>query len=80
MFKAHIILDKLGVSDGKLNFLVSKALDCGALGAKLTGGGRGGCMIALVEDIKGANYISNCLLKYGAQNTWISKLGDGLVE
>lgn len=79
MFKAHIILDKLGVSNDKLNFLVSKALDCGALGAKLTGGGRGGCMIALADDRKKANYISQCLLSSGAKNTWINRLGDDLV-
>ncbi len=75
MTKAHIILDRLGVSDDSLNLLVSAAMDNGALGAKLTGGGRGGCMIALASDREQADYISNKLLNSGAQNTWISSLG-----
>lgn len=75
MTKAHIILDRLGVSDDKLNSLVSTALNYGALGAKLTGGGRGGCMIALVMNKEQANYISKKLLSIGAKNTWISRLG-----
>jgi mevalonate kinase len=29
--------------------LIHAAIDAGALGAKLTGGGRGGCMIALTQ-------------------------------
>lgn len=80
MTKAHIILDNLGVSDDKLNTLVSIAMDSGALGAKLTGGGRGGCMIALARNSKEANYISNKLLINGATNTWISRLGDDSLD
>lgn len=80
MTKAHNILDKLGVSDDKLNILVSTAMNSGALGAKLTGGGRGGCMIALAANSKEANFISNKLLDSGAKNTWISRLGDDLID
>lgn len=76
MTKAHFILDKLGVSDDRLNILVSTALDSGALGAKLTGGGRGGCMIALAKNSKEATYISNRLLEKGAEKVWVSRLGD----
>lgn len=75
MSKAHYTLDKLGVSNEKLNRLVSVALDNGALGAKLTGGGRGGCIIALASDEQVANIISNALLEAGAKNTWISNMG-----
>jgi mevalonate kinase len=80
MTKAHIILDKLGVSDDGLNVLVSRALNSGALGAKLTGGGRGGCMIALATNKEEASDISKALLNSGAKNTWISRLGDGLID
>lgn len=80
MTQAHYILDKLGVSDEKLNHLVSVAINNGALGAKLTGGGRGGCMIALASNREQANHISNKLLSSGAKNTWISSLGDDLVD
>lgn len=75
MTKAHYLLDKLGVSNEPLNKLVSTALDNGALGAKLTGGGRGGCIIALAKDEQEANMISNKLLSSGAKNTWISNMG-----
>lgn len=77
MTKAHSILDTIGVSDNKLNHLVSIAMDSGALGAKLTGGGRGGCMIALALTREQALNISDKLLNSGAENTWISSLGDG---
>lgn len=79
MSKAHDLLDKLGVSNGLLNQLVFVALDNGALGAKLTGGGRGGCIIALATDEQQANIISNALLSGGAKNTWISKMGVDLL-
>lgn len=75
MSKAHYLLDQLGVSNELLNQLVSVALDNGALGAKLTGGGRGGCIIALASDKKQAKIISNKLLSSGAKNTWISNMG-----
>jgi mevalonate kinase len=46
----HTLLTQLGVSSPKLNRLVEAAHKAGALGAKLSGGGKGGCMIALVEE------------------------------
>ena len=79
MSKAHSLLDKLGVSNELLNHLVSVALDNGALGAKLTGGGRGGCIIALAKNEEEANFISNKLLSSGAKNTWISNMGVDLL-
>lgn len=79
MSKAHYLLDKLGVSNVMLNQLVSVAEDNGALGAKLTGGGRGGCIIALAKDQQQANIISNELLSSGAKNTWISNMGVDLL-
>jgi mevalonate kinase len=46
----HELLIELGVSSHKLDDLVEAARFAGALGAKLSGAGRGGNMIALVED------------------------------
>ncbi len=43
----HRLLQQIGVSHEKLDFLVDVARKQGALGAKLTGGGGGGCMVAL---------------------------------
>jgi len=43
----HGLLDALGVSTKKLGELVYAARTAGAIGAKLTGAGGGGCMYAL---------------------------------
>ncbi|MCX7690060.1 mevalonate kinase [Thermoflexus sp.] len=45
----HTLLQELGVSSPILDDLVQAAREAGALGAKLTGGGRGGNLIALVS-------------------------------
>ena len=44
---AHADLSAIGVSTDVLDAMVALALDAGALGAKLTGGGGGGSVIAL---------------------------------
>ncbi len=46
----HQLLQQLTVSSAELDTLVEAALEHGAAGAKLSGGGRGGNMIALVTD------------------------------
>jgi len=43
----HGLLEAIGVSSFKINKLVYASREAGALGAKLTGGGGGGCIIAL---------------------------------
>jgi mevalonate kinase len=43
----HALLYGVGVSNESLECLINAARKAGALGAKLTGGGGGGCMIAL---------------------------------
>jgi mevalonate kinase len=48
MWQNHHLLQQLTVSCGELDNLVGAAMEAGALGAKLSGGGRGGNMIALV--------------------------------
>ncbi len=49
MNENQILLEKLEVSLPQLNKLSEAARSAGALGAKLTGGGRGGCILALIE-------------------------------
>lgn len=75
---AHLLLKKLGVSNDALDHLVDEALENGALGAKLTGGGRGGCIIALVKNFKEAEKLSTKLLKANASKTWIHPLGGNI--
>lgn len=76
MNQAHLLLQKLGVSDPSLDNLVSLAQEAGALGAKLTGGGRGGCMIALAGTAEDAHIIAHNLAQAGARQTWIQYLGE----
>lgn len=66
----HKELINIGVSDESLNNLVEIAQNTGALGAKLTGGGMGGCMIALASNLEKAKLISEELVKYGATKSW----------
>jgi len=47
MNKNHELLQQIGVSCNELDMLVDLARDSGALGAKMTGTGRGGYMVAL---------------------------------
>ena len=48
----HQLLQELGVSTPGLDELVNIALQAGALGAKLTGGGGGGSVITLVDEAR----------------------------
>ncbi len=74
MTRAHRILADLGVSTPQLDKLVQTACDYGALGAKLTGGGGGGCVIALADTEDAAERVSAALLAAGACGTWIVDL------
>jgi mevalonate kinase len=48
----HALLYGIGVSDESLEWLINAARKAGALGAKLTGAGGGGCMLALSKNEK----------------------------
>ncbi|SDQ14805.1 mevalonate kinase [Streptococcus equinus] len=74
MTKAHAELQAIGVSIDKADQLVEIALGNGALGAKMSGGGLGGCIIALTETKAQAEKISKALTEGGAVQTWIEKL------
>lgn len=73
MNENHMLLQKLTVSSPQLDKLVQIAQDAGAYGAKLSGGGRGGNMIALIPESKIEN-IKTALLKAGAANVYQTKL------
>lgn len=61
----HEYLKTLTVSSPELDRLVQAAQQAGALGAKLSGGGRGGNMIALVDDAT-RNNVHQALSEAGA--------------
>ncbi|WP_088810119.1 MULTISPECIES: mevalonate kinase [Listeria] len=77
MNKAQNLLEQLTVSDSSLEKLIRVALQNGALGAKLTGGGRGGCMISLVAGAKQAEKVAQALKNAGAAQEWIFTIGEG---
>ncbi|KXT78009.1 Mevalonate kinase [Streptococcus sp. DD13] len=76
MNQAQEELRFLGVSEEHLEKLIAVAHRHGALGAKLTGGGRGGCMIALVRHRKEADRLEKALKEAGAYQTWMQYLGE----
>lgn len=74
MKRNHALLQEMTVSSPELDRLVEAAGRAGARGAKLSGGGRGGNMIALVEpDL--AEAVSKSLKEAGAKNTIITQVG-----
>ena len=76
MNQAHQLLASLTVSNQTLDRLAQAARQAGALGAKLTGGGRGGCLIALAKDKESAEKIARTLLEQGAKQAWCQYLGN----
>lgn len=63
----------LTVSDQSIEELVEIAMKNGAIASKLTGGGRGGCVIALSKDLDTAKKIKKEYEKID-KSVWISKL------
>ena len=72
--KAHLHLKEIGVSSPEADHLVETALNHGALGAKMSGGGLGGCIIALADNLTQAQELAERLEEKGAVQTWIESL------
>lgn len=73
MDQAHDVLAELGLSLPVLDHLTGAARAAGALGAKLTGGGLGGCVIALAGD-QDAERVRSALGHAGAPATWAYRM------
>ncbi len=71
--KNQALLAELGVSSPALEHLLDAANRTGAFGAKLSGGGRGGNIIALIEPEQ-AGIIGDALLAAGAKNVIVTQL------
>lgn len=74
MDEAHALLGELGVGDAALDALVTAARADGAFGAKLTGGGRGGCVLVLADGPEHAADLAGSLRGHGAAATWTTEL------
>lgn len=72
--QAHLHLKEIGVSSPEADHLVETALSHGALGAKMSGGGLGGCIIALADNLTHAQELAERLEEKGAVPTWIESL------
>lgn len=73
----HALLCAVGVSSEPLERLVYAARKAGALGAKLTGAGGGGCMVALAENKKQAS-IAKAIAKAGGNSFIAKKSNEGV--
>jgi len=72
----HALLRAIGVSTNSLEKLVYAAREAGAYGAKLTGAGGGGCMIALSSP-KGIKHIAEAIEKSGGKAFAVKKSDEG---
>jgi mevalonate kinase len=70
MNQAHYHLQELTVSEPTVDKMVELALRQGALGAKLTGGGLGGCMIALCDNEAIADKVMLALKPIAHDHVW----------
>lgn len=71
----HELLADAGLSTNLIDTLVETALAAGALGAKISGGGLGGCMIALAREPHRAQAVARRLRAAGAVRTWVVPVG-----
>lgn len=77
MNENHQLLKSIGVSSPKLDDLISTAKGAGAAGAKLSGGGCGGNIIALASP-ESVDQIENALCKAGAHHVIATILAKGI--
>jgi len=70
----HSLLSALMLSTPRLEDLCHAAREAGALGAKVTGAGGGGCMIALAADTDAAHIILAALQSLGAES-FVTEVG-----
>lgn len=70
----HHYLSQLEISHPRLDRIISASWLAGALGAKLSGGGLGGCVIALSPDTETSQQIRQAMHEAGAIQTWLLSL------
>jgi mevalonate kinase len=67
------LLEQIGVSSPELERLVAAARAAGAAGAKLSGGGWGGIMLALTDDVQSAA-VAAALMQAGATHVMVTRV------
>lgn len=74
MTAANTELGKLNITIEKTELFVKTAIENGAAGAKISGGGLGGCVIALAENLEIMEKVKDGFTKSGAENIWVEKI------
>jgi len=73
-----LLRDFYDISLPKLEDICQHALNTGAYGAKISGAGMGGSIIALVKNEEDGRRVIDACLHVGAKNGWVSKVGEGV--
>ena len=73
MNQNQTLLKEIGVSSETLENFVETAMASGALGAKLSGGGRGGNIIALVAE-DSTTFVADALKRAGAERVFTTRI------
>lgn len=79
MTKNQQLLRQIDVSHSKAELLITLSLQAGALGAKITGAGGGGAVIALARSIKDSAGIAAAIRKQGYDSMEVRTDRNGLV-
>ena len=75
----HAMLrDLYDLSLPELEAICSSALEAGAYGAKISGAGMGGSIIALVRNEEEGRKVVDAGLSVRAKNGWVSRVGEGV--
>ncbi len=79
MNRQHALLrDLYDVSLPIIEDVCKAAVEAGAYGAKISGAGMGGSVIALVRDAEAGRKVVEECLAVGAKKGWISRVGEGV--
>ncbi|NJQ01131.1 mevalonate kinase [Streptomyces zingiberis] len=73
----HELLAGLGLTTERTDALARAAVGAGALGAKMSGGGLGGCVIALTTTAREAESVAAALAGAFGARTWTAALTEG---
>ncbi len=74
MNENQALLEKINVSSPELDRLIKAAVSSGAIGAKLCGAGKGGCMVAVTKDFESSKIVAHQIMRAGAETSFITKL------
>lgn len=74
---AHELLAGLGLTTERTDTLAGAALGAGALGAKMSGGGLGGCVLALTTTPEEAEAVAGALSRGHGAHTWTAPVAKG---